>query len=177
MSSDIMTSDIADQMVCREANIDDLDELVRIRMDYLRTEFTMDSIEEERLSESIRAYLTEAINKTFFAYCAFADESIVSSVFLSISVRPPNPRYSNGMSGYISNVYTNPIYRRRGIAQDLMEQTIRKAEIIGLCSLELIASDMGRKLYEKIGFTDNNKNMRLMLSTKCQANLSPIQFK
>ena len=53
MSSDIMTSDIADQMVCREANIDDLDELVRIRMDYLRTEFTMDSIEEERLSESI----------------------------------------------------------------------------------------------------------------------------
>lgn len=58
-----------------------------------------------------------------------------------------------------------------------MEQTIRKAEIIGLCSLELIASDMGRKLYEKIGFTDNNKNMRLMLSTKCQANLSPIQFK
>ena len=111
----------------------------------------MDSIEEERLSESIRAYLTETINKTFFAYCAFADESIVSSVFLSISVRPPNPRYSNGMSGYISNVYTNPIYRRRGIAQDLMEQTIRKAEIIGLCSLELIASDMGRKLYEKIG--------------------------
>jgi GNAT superfamily N-acetyltransferase len=62
----------------------------------------------------------------------------------------------------ILNVYTDPEYRRRGIARLLMETMIDWCKREGLARVNLHASDAGRHLYESLGFEPSNE-MRLKL--------------
>ena len=62
----------------------------------------------------------------------------------------------------IVNMYTEPGYRRRGIARTLMEIMVDWCRKEGLGSVLLHASEDGRPLYESLGFRPTNE-MRLML--------------
>jgi GNAT superfamily N-acetyltransferase len=57
-----------------------------------------------------------------------------------------------GREGLVLNVYTAPNWRRRGVAQYLMETIIGWAAEAGIVRLVLAASPAGRPLYERIGF-------------------------
>src|SRR5205807_6483358 len=59
---------------------------------------------------------------------------------------------AEGRQGLIVNVFTEPEWRRRGLAQLLMEQIIARSREQQLDGLVLHASDDGRALYEKFGF-------------------------
>jgi GNAT superfamily N-acetyltransferase len=59
---------------------------------------------------------------------------------------------AEGRQGLIVNVFTEPEWRRRGLAQLLMEQIIAWSREQQLDGLVLHASDDGRALYEKLGF-------------------------
>jgi GNAT superfamily N-acetyltransferase len=60
-------------------------------------------------------------------------------------------------TAYILNVYTDPAYRRRGLARRLVE------EILGWCAANdiprasLHASAAGRAVYEQLGFVSTNE--------------------
>jgi GNAT superfamily N-acetyltransferase len=60
------------------------------------------------------------------------------------------------------NVYTEPEYRRRGLARKLMKIMIEWCREHGLGTMLLHASDDGRVLYESLGFEQTNE-MRLRL--------------
>jgi GNAT superfamily N-acetyltransferase len=62
----------------------------------------------------------------------------------------------------ILNVYTNPEYRRRGLARKIMQTIIQWCKREGLARVTLHASDDGRHLYESLGFESSNE-MRLKL--------------
>lgn len=62
----------------------------------------------------------------------------------------------------ILNVYTEPDYRRRGIARQIMETMIAWCRQQGFARVSLHASEHGRPLYESLGFEDSNE-MRLNL--------------
>ena len=64
--------------------------------------------------------------------------------------------------GNILNVYTEPQFRRRGLARGLMEVALEwcKANQIDLVILH--ASPEGRRLYESLGFQASNE-MRIKL--------------
>jgi GNAT superfamily N-acetyltransferase len=62
----------------------------------------------------------------------------------------------------VVNVYTDPFYRRQGIARKLMELIVDWCRAEGFGSILLHASDEGRSLYESMGFKPTNE-MRLML--------------
>ena len=55
----------------------------------------------------------------------------------------PTHHNPSGNKAYIMNMYTNPKYRRKGIA------------------ISLEATDMGKPLYEKYGFKKMNNEMEL----------------
>ena len=57
----------------------------------------------------------------------------------------------------IVNVFTEPEWRRRGVAKLLMEQIISWARAERLDRLVLHASDEGRALYEQMGFIQTNE--------------------
>ena len=79
-------------------------------------------------------------------------------------VLPHPAEYSDGEIGIaegrhaiIVNVFTEPGWRRRGVAQLLLEQLIAWARTERLDRLVLHASDEGRALYEKMGFIRTNE--------------------
>jgi GNAT superfamily N-acetyltransferase len=75
---------------------------------------------------------------------------------------PANPKDPCKQRAVILNVYTEPEFRRRGIARQIMLTILAWVKEQGLRSVNLHASDEGRQLYEKLGFAATNE-MRLKL--------------
>ena len=65
---------------------------------------------------------------------------------------------AEGRQGLIVNVFTEPEWRRRGIAQLLMENIIALVTPAKLDDLVLHASDDGRALYEQARFRPDWRN-------------------
>ena len=87
-------------------------------------------------------------------------ETIVAGAGVQLREVPPHPQPDakgkvnivSGRQATIQNVYTEPAWRRRGLAMLLMKEVISWAQKTGIDSLVLHASDDGRPLYEKLGF-------------------------
>jgi len=62
-----------------------------------------------------------------------------------------------GPQGLIVNVYTEPAWRRRGVAELLMREVLRFTRARGIDNVVLHASVEGRSLYEKLGFRQTNE--------------------
>ena len=62
-----------------------------------------------------------------------------------------------GRQGTIVNVFTEPEWRRRGIAGLLMQEIINWSKTEKIDRLILHASDDGRPVYEKLGFKESNE--------------------
>lgn len=76
------------------------------------------------------------------------------------SAREPRPQMRRA---YILNVYTEPAYRQRGIARQIVETIIAWCRQEGFCSVVLHASPQGRPIYDALGFKPTNE-MRLEMS-------------
>ena len=59
--------------------------------------------------------------------------------------------------GYVLNVFVEPEYRRRGLAQALMTECMDEARRRGIRVVALHASKKGQPVYEKLGFTKSNE--------------------
>jgi len=73
-----------------------------------------------------------------------------------------SPRDPSPQRAWIVNMYTEPGYRRRGLARRLMDEMIAWCRSQRMTTVYLHASDEGRPLYESLGFTPTNE-MRLHL--------------
>jgi GNAT superfamily N-acetyltransferase len=85
---------------------------------------------------------------------------IVAGAGLQLREIPPHPQTNpngkidivSGRQAIIQNVFTEPEWRRRGLAPFLIERIIDWTREQGIDSLVLHASDEGRALYERLGF-------------------------
>ena len=59
------------------------------------------------------------------------------------------------------NMYTNPEYRRKGIALKTLDLLVEDAKAKGITAVSLEATDVGKPLYEKYGFVKMNDEMEL----------------
>jgi GNAT superfamily N-acetyltransferase len=97
-----------------------------------------------------------------------APEKIVAGAGVVIRVVPPFPhrrktgeiKIAEGRQGVIVNVFTEPEWRRRGLAKLLMKKIIAWSRDQSLDDLVLHASDEGRVLYQQLGFVSTGE-MRL----------------
>ncbi len=80
------------------------------------------------------------------------------SVFFEVMPTYHNP---TGKKSYIMNMYTNPEYRRQGIAFKTLDLLVAEAKARGITAISLEATKMGRALYEKYGFVKMNDEMEL----------------
>ena len=63
---------------------------------------------------------------------------------------------------YAHSVYTEVAYRRKGLARRILNAMIDDCRANEWPRISLHASELGRPLYESLGFVDTNE-MRLML--------------
>ena len=87
---------------------------------------------------------------------------IVSGAGVALAPWPGSPEDPSPRRGIIINVYTEPDFRRRGLAEQLMTNVIEWCRAEGFHTVSLHASAYGRPLYEKLGFAPTNE-MRLHL--------------
>jgi GNAT superfamily N-acetyltransferase len=73
---------------------------------------------------------------------------------------PASPKEPCAERAVILNLYTEPEFRKRGIARQIMLTILAWVKQQGLRSVNLHASDEGRPLYEQLGFEATNE-MRL----------------
>jgi len=104
--------------------------------------------------------LADGLYRHWFAVDAAADIAGGGGVLLCPwPASPVNPITQRAV---ILNIYTEPEFRRRGIARQIMQTILAWVKEQGFRSVSLHASDEGRNLYEKLGFQPTNE-MRLKL--------------
>jgi GNAT superfamily N-acetyltransferase len=91
-----------------------------------------------------------------------ADGRVAAGAGITIVPWPGGPRDTAPRRGWIQNVYTEPEFRRRGLARLLVESVVNWCRTEGFHTVSLHASRDGRSLYESMGFRDTNE-MRLIL--------------
>jgi GNAT superfamily N-acetyltransferase len=64
----------------------------------------------------------------------------------------PGPGYAGGVIPYVLSMYTDPEFRRRGIAKLIMKEMVRRARRDGYGWMTLHASRHGRKVYPGLGW-------------------------
>lgn len=150
-----------------KATLDDIDDLIRLRSDFL----TMDQgrlsdQNEKEIRAQLKVYLAKHIPlEDFIAVIAkHPTGKIASAAFLIIQERPANPSFITGLTGTLLNVVTYPEFRRKGIASQVIGEIINEARQKGVSSIDLYATDDGRELYKKLGFVEPSyTSMRLKL--------------
>ncbi len=90
------------------------------------------------------------------------DSKVVAGGGLWILEYPPHLNTTETTRAYIYNIYTEPAYRRRGLARRLMQILLECARERRIRHLMLHASDKGRALYESLGFEASNEMVMLL---------------
>lgn len=154
-------------MKMRMATMEDLKLLISLRLKYLRTDFgALSPAQEQAVREQLPGYFAENLGKRCFVFLAEEHDETAACAFLILNEKPASPAFPSGKTGTVMNVYTAPVYRRRGFARALMEQLIEKSRQMGLSYLELKATEEGRPLYLGMGFVreiSKYAQMRLVL--------------
>ncbi|WIG58068.1 MAG: hypothetical protein OJF49_000813 [Ktedonobacterales bacterium] len=137
----------------REATVADTAALARLRWEMERERKGGDLSLEDYTHAYIAATKAEMERGAHQAWIAEAGGEAVACVLLVWWMLPPNFENLARKRGFVSSVYTQPAYRRQGIARRLMGLLVERARADGVLRLVLWASDMGRPLYLDMGFT------------------------
>ena len=143
----------------RQATVDDIPDLVRLRRIMFESMGYTDHAQLQAADEAAAAYFgaTIPVNE-FCGWLAFnADGQAVGSGGAVIDRHPPGPSNLSGQSGYIMNVSTDPLYRRHGIARRIMQTILGWLAEQSVTKVTLHTTEAGRPLYEQLGFVDSNE--------------------
>ena len=149
----------------RKASINDLDLLVKTRIEVLRAANGLDGdVEMSKVESGSYLYYKSALqNGRHTAYLVFDGNSFIGAGGISYYTVMPTFHNPSGKKAYIMNMYTKPDYRRKGIATKTLDLLVRDAKEHGVTAISLEATDIGRKLYEKYGFVAMKSEMELPL--------------
>jgi GNAT superfamily N-acetyltransferase len=129
----------------RPATLDDIEALISLRIQLLEA--------DPGLGDALRTWLGRHLaDGEFLAWVADDAGTVVAATGLTVLDRPPYPGNATGLDGYVTNMFTLPAYRRRGLARQLLESLIAHARQVGVRRLFLESSREGQRLYEQFGF-------------------------
>lgn len=144
-------------MEFRRLGKNEIDELVKIRILYLREDFKETTDKQfSEIEKNLYSYFEKHIDNDLFAFGAMENDEIISASLLLIIEKPCNPRFITGKTGEVFSVYTLPEYRRQGIALKVMEMLINFSKEINLDIINLKATLEGYPLYKKLRFFEDN---------------------
>ena len=89
-------------------------------------------------------------------------DKVIGCASMSYMTIMPTFSHPSGKRAHLMNVYTNPSYRRQGIARKMVNMLIDDAWSKGATEISLDATKLGRPLYESMGFIDSNECMVLV---------------
>ena len=150
-------------MEYRIATIDDIEILTKSRIEVLKAanKLTDDTDMSEVEKASRDYYLRALVDGSHTAVLVFDNDKFIGAGAVSYYQVMPTYHNPSGKKAYIMNMYTNPEYRRQGIAFKTLNILVNDAKKLGITQIYLEATDMGKPLYEKYGFTIMPSEMEL----------------
>lgn len=146
-----------------EATKEDINELIRMRIAYMKDDFgSVSDRERSAMETQLPDYFARKLGTELIAFVAKEGERIVSVAYLHIIEMPANSVLLNGLYGEVLSVYTEPEYRGKGICTGLMSNLVEYGKKAGLGRIDLSATDDGYPIYAKIGFKDKEHRYRDM---------------
>lgn len=146
------------KIIYRKTTKADMKILMKLRLEMLREvnglsgEYEYD---ENFIFES-RRYFESGEETTVIASDG---ETLVGCASLSYTWIMPTFSHPTGNRAHLMNVYTRADYRRRGISKKMVEILIDEAKENGVTEISLDATEMGRPLYESLGFKASDSCM------------------
>ena len=145
----------------RKLNENDLDVFIKMRINQLCEEGAKEDID---LKPALRDYyLRHLSDGTFVSWLALDNDRIIGTSGMSIVEKPPYFGCPSGKIGLLSSMFTDPSYRRKGIAKTLLSKVIDEAKTQGCGTVQITASNMGVLLYSDYGFEKNENFMQFKL--------------
>lgn len=144
----------------RFADCSDIDLLVQLRLDFL--EVDKENEKYDMIKKNCQTYFHNAITEGLCDVILAADEEMVvgtAIIFYYQSV--PSAFNMTGRNAYVTSMYVKEEYRRNGIATTMLNQLIDISNKKGYPIIMLNASEMGKTLYIKLGFTEIRNGMIL----------------
>lgn len=150
-------------LIYKRATLEDINTLVETRIEVLRAanKLCADTDMGEVERQSYLYYQKALSDGSHIAYLVFDESGCIGTGGVSFFLVMPTYHNPSGKKAYIMNMYTNPKYRRKGIAYKTLDMLIKEIKSKGISSISLEATDMGRPLYEKYGFVKMNSEMEL----------------
>jgi GNAT superfamily N-acetyltransferase len=145
----------------RKLTTEDLDTFISMRIHQLREEGAKEDIDlVPNLQDYYRRHMADG---TFVSWLALDGEKIVGTSGMSFVEKPPYFGCPTGRIGLLSSMFTDPAYRRKGIAKELLSRVVEEARSYGCGTVQITASDMGVLLYTDYGFVKNGNFMQYKL--------------
>jgi GNAT superfamily N-acetyltransferase len=150
----------------RVATPDDAAVIARHRVEMFRDMGTLPNEFAAPLATAAERYFLEAIPRQTYVGWLASPAAHLGEVIggAGIQVREALPRLTwdqtgvdLGPQGLIVNVYTERAWRRKGVAERLMQEVLHWTGARGMRNVVLHASAEGRALYEKLGFRPTNE--------------------
>ena len=148
-------------MELRLATTDDMEILIDLRKRLLVEEGQTVS---SNIDEELRNFFEKQLNSgQFVQWIIEEDKNVLATGGIQFISFPPSYSNSTGIRGYILNMYTTPESRGRGLSKQLVESIFAEAQGRNVHHIFLISSPMGKPLYKKIGFKENDIYMEYFM--------------
>ena len=158
------SSDYIERFEYKKTTMKDVDELVRTRIIGFRAANKLaDAVDMFLMEKESYAYYKRALKTgEHVAYLVYDNGKFIGAGGISFYQAMPTCHNPTGKKAYIMNMYTNPEYRRQGIAYHTLDLLIKDARKQGISQIALEATDMGRPLYERYGYVKMKDEMELI---------------
>jgi ribosomal protein S18 acetylase RimI-like enzyme len=159
---------VSQSITIRQATVADIADLVRLRRLMFEWMGCDDAAQLDASDQAVVAYFAETLPAgKFCGWLAVtsAGEAVGSGAV--VDRHPPGPGNPSGRIGYIMNISVEPAYRRRGIARRMMHTALDWLAEQDVHYITLHATEMGRSLYEELGFVASNE-MKLKLEKRAE---------
>ena len=145
----------------RKLTGEDLETFIQMRIRQLREEGATEEI--DLVPALLDYYGRHMADGTFVSWLALDGDQIVGTSGMSFVEKPPYFGCPSGRIGLLSSMFTDPAYRRKGIARELLSRVVEEARGYGCGAVQITASDMGVLLYTDFGFKKNGNFMQYNL--------------
>ncbi len=148
---------------CRIASKEDMELLMSSRLEMLKVvnDLEYDHVFGNDLIDNSRQYFENGDQTTILATDG---ERVVGCATICYIYMMPTFSHPSGKRAHLMNVYTLREWRRHGIARKMVSELISEAWKRGATEISLDATELGRPLYETLGFKASGEAMTLVKS-------------
>ena len=152
--------ELAPVIVYKVAGPDDIDLMMRTRMDTLIAVNGPESCCRlgPDFQEAARNFFLEGDQETVLAFAGGRPVGCATMCYVRLM---PSFSHPTGQRAHLMNVYTDRTWRRKGIAHHTVSMLIGRAWERGVTEISLDATEEGKKLYRNLGFTESGECMTL----------------